>query len=199
MPNRTSRRLGLLSGLLLLSAASLGQDSASDGERLDVADYNAAGQLRFPDDADRWIALGSGMGGTYPEEGAVSLEQPGALTMVQMEPTAYDYFLEHGDYADGTMLLLQFYAVQQTPEPALQGFVQGQLQQREIHVIDRDRFDGEGRAFFIFPPGLDVASALPVGSACVVCHTEHGALDATFIQFYPAVRHLIPEESTGAE
>lgn len=43
--------------------------------------------------------------------------------------------------------------------PGLISFVQGDLVQREIHVIDRDRFAEEGRAFFMFPPEVTVAAA----------------------------------------
>ena len=33
---------------------------------------------------------------------------PEGLGVAQMEPNAYSYLLEHGEYADGTMLLLSF-------------------------------------------------------------------------------------------
>ncbi len=185
--------------VLSLTAVSVGQESTESRERIGVADYNAAGQLRFPDDADRWIALGAGVGGTYPEERAASSDQPRILTMVQMEPAAYDYFLDNGRYADGTMLLLQFYSAQETPDPALQGFVQGPMVQREIHVIDKELYAEEGRAFFMFPPQTNVAPPLPVGSECVTCHLEHGDFDGTFTQFYPTIRHLISSEAGSTD
>ncbi|MBN1236905.1 MAG: cytochrome P460 family protein [Gammaproteobacteria bacterium] len=157
---------------------------------VDAARYSPGGELIFPADADRWVALGAGIGSDYSEE-PFDPQNPGAIGVVQMEPAAYEHFLATGRYADGTMLLLTFYAVQQKPEPALQGFVQGDVLQREIHVIDRQRFPEEQRAFFLFP-GSDVqqAAALPQGSRCVECHTAHGDLDATFIQFYPALRQV---------
>lgn len=156
--------------------------------RLDVARYDPEGKLEFPDGAERWIGIGAGIGSDYDEAG-LDPADPGPIGVAQIEPAAYDYFRTHGRYADGTMLLLTFYAVQEKPEPALNGFVQGEPLQREIHVIDRERFPEEGRAFFMFPgSGSAAAEPLPVGSTCVECHTEHGRLDGTFVQFYPPLR-----------
>ncbi len=93
---------------------------------------------------------------------------------------------ETGRYADGTMLLLTFYRPQSKSVPPLRGFVQGEILQREIHVIDRKRFPEEGRAFFNFAgTTAQSGSRVPLGSECVKCHVQHGQLDATFAQFYP--------------
>jgi len=62
-----------------------------------------------------------------------------------MEPHAYAYLLENGRYADGTMFLLSLYETQEKPEPALNGFVQGNVAAREIHIIDRAKYE-DGRA-----------------------------------------------------
>jgi hypothetical protein len=166
-------------------------------EALDVATYGGDGRLALPGNIDRWIALGSGVGGNYSET-AFDPQNPGPITVVQMEPSAYDSFLRTGRYPDGTMLLLSFYRPQAKPDPALQGFVQGDLTQREIHVIDRRRFAAEGRAFFVFPPEAAKASAMPVGSVCVQCHTAHGAFDGTFAQFYPPIRASIPQSAPAS-
>ena len=144
--------------------------------------------MQFPEDTVRWISVGSLLGGEYSDE-PFDPANPGVIGVVQMEPAAYDFFIEEGRYADGTMFLLSFYLTQEKSEPELPGFVQGDIAQREIHVIDRQRFSEEGRAFYMFPPDVTVApEPMPVGSECVVCHTEHGALDGTFIQFYPQLR-----------
>lgn len=175
--------------MLLQSAGA--QQPGSDA-RLDAAPFTAENLLAFPAGTDRWIAVGSGIGGEYSEE-PFDPANPGTIGVVQMEPTAYDYFLEHGEYADGTMFLLSFYIPQEKPDPALPGFVQGPLAQQEIHVIDAQRFPEEGRAFYLYRPGSnEPAAPLPLGSPCFVCHTEHGDLDATFIQFYPRLRdHIV--------
>ena len=109
---------------------------------------------------------------------------------------AYDYFLEHSAYAEGTMFLLSFYIPQEKPAPELPGFVQGDLAQREIHVIDQQRFAQEGRGFFMFAPDATVApEPMALGSDCIVCHEEHGDYDGTFTQFYPQLRGHIADLS----
>jgi hypothetical protein len=166
--------------------------SAQSADALSAPRYGADARLELPDDIDRWIQLGTSFGGDYADL-PFDPENPGSFGVVQMEPSAYDHFLEHKTYADGTMLLLTFYPAAQKPEPPLQGFTQADAALREIHVIDRTRFAEEGRAFFVFRPGEDTAAAVAPGSECVQCHTEHGAHDATFTQFYPTIRHLLPD------
>ena len=187
---------GICAGFAIVLVVAQEPDSrGGPSERLDVAGFLAGGQLVFPENTDRWVALGSTVGGEYSDE-AFTVEDLRSIGVVQMEPSAYEYFLEHRRYADGTMLLLTFYGLQQKPEPVLQGFVQGPVLQREIHMIDRARFADEGRAFYVFP-GDSPAPALPMptGSECVVCHSEHGQFDATFTQFYPALRDHVAEVS----
>jgi hypothetical protein len=163
-------------------------------EALTVARYSEQNQLMFPGDTDVWVHMGSTLGGEYSET-PFDPNNPGTLGVVQMEPEAYRYFLEHGEYADGTMFLLSFYRAEAESDPQLPGFVQGNLQALEIHVIDRARFD-EGRAFYLFPPAADVETAsdkLPDGSPCVQCHIPEGAYDGTFTQFYPPLRDLLSD------
>jgi hypothetical protein len=179
---------------LLVCAHTTAVGQSARNAQLQVAEYTADGQLVFPSGTERWITVGTGLGGDYGEQ-AFDPQNPGTITVVQMEPAAYDYFVQNERYADGTMLLLTFYSVQQKPEPQLRGFVQQDAVQREIHVIDRSKFAEESRAFFLFPLGSERAPAMPVGSECVVCHEEHGDFDATFTQFYPVVRHLAPAEA----
>lgn len=63
---------------------------------------------------------------------------------VSMEPSAYAYFRANGEYADGTMFLLSFYAMQQNGGDET-GLNQGDLDSFEIHVIDKGLYqDGRG-------------------------------------------------------
>lgn len=178
-----------VSTLLTVVGAALtvfGQSAAP--AKLDVARYDGEGRLAFPAGTDRWIAVGTGLGGNYADV-PFDPANPGSIGVVQMEPSAYDYFLKNGRYADGTMFLLTFYATQEKPDPALQGFVQGDVVGREVHVLDTARFAEEGSGFFVFSEGTGTPAAPePVGSMCVQCHSEHGAFEGTFVQFYPALR-----------
>ncbi len=170
--------------------------AAVDGagrDSLDVAQFTPADELIFPADTDRWVVLGANIGGDY-SDAEFNPKNPGTIGVVQMEPSAYTYLLENGQYADGTMLLLSFYQAQEKPEPELRGFVQGDLSAREIHVIDRARYQDK-RGFYLFADGREPSAMLPAGNACVQCHDEHGDFDSTFTQFYPTIRHVVSQES----
>ncbi len=158
---------------------------------LGVVALDADGRLALPVGTDRWIAVGTGIGGEYSDL-PFDPANPGRIGVVQMEPKAYDYFLANGRYANGTMFLLTFYATQAKPDPALPGFVQGDVAAREIHLIDNARFPQEGGAFFLFPVGINQpAKPMPLGSECAQCHAEHGAFEGTFVQFYPPLRAIV--------
>jgi hypothetical protein len=180
----------------VLSWLVLAQSSAQTPEgapNLELARYTTGGELRFPDGVDRWVHLGSGIGHGYAEDNTFDAGDPGTIHVVHIEPEAYRHLLEHKSFADGTMLLLSFYLPQAAPEPELNGFMQGELAAREIHVIDRSRF-ADGRAFFLYDPAAASTPMIPAGNECVVCHEEHGRFDGTFTQFYPFVRELLPTD-----
>lgn len=175
---------------IFASALLLAYGSVFAQPDLGIARYNGNGELLMPADTAHWIHAGSVLGGRYGEEGATlqfDPANPGATGVVQVEPSAFRYFMEHGEYADGTMFLLSFYRSEAKSDPQLTGFVQGSLLQQEIHVIDKNRF-GEARAFFIFNVGQYSSARVPDGSDCVACHSSEGALDGTFTQFYPVLR-----------
>jgi hypothetical protein len=156
---------------------------------LGTARYSAQGELQRPADLATWVHLGSSLGSDYRSE-PFDPAHPGVLGVVQMEPAAYRYFVEHGHYADGSMFLLSFHAAESRSEPQLQGFVQGELRAQEIHVIDSQRF-ADGRAFFMFEDStVQQSAALPAGNDCVQCHETEGDYNGTFIQFYPTIRSL---------
>jgi hypothetical protein len=172
----------------ILLLAALPASAVFAQSNLGVAQYNDAGELQYPDNLVEWIQSGASVGGRY-DGSEFDPKNPGVVGIVQMEPSAYRYFMENGTYADGTMFLLSFYEATSKSDPQLTGFVQGALDSQEIHVIDRSRFDDDGHAFFIFPTKETATSTrIPAGNECIACHTEHGDLDATFIQFYPDLR-----------
>ena len=177
----------LICALLVPSALALVIAGTIEAQTdLGIARYTAAGELIYPDDLDLWVMMGASLGSDYNQE-AFDPANPGTIGVVQMEPNAYRYFRANGEYADGTMFLLSFFRSESKSQPQLQGFVQGDRIAQEIHVVDRNRFT-EGHGFFLFPaPGTN-AGKLPDGSTCIQCHSAEGRYNATFTQFYPAIR-----------
>ena len=188
----TTVRRFAMAAMALGSLAALAPSAAQEtAETVASKARYTNGTLEFPPDSVSWVMLGADLGADYAT-GAFDPKNPGTIGVVQIEPSAYRYLMEHGQYADGTMLLLTFYRAEGQSDPQLRGFVQGAVTAREIHVIDRKRYPEEGRAFFVFPgDATQTGVKQPLGSQCVVCHGEHGKLDSTFAQFYPPIRQLI--------
>lgn len=169
------------------------EDTTANGAALQAPRYEESGNLIRPADMDRWVFLGSSLGMGYNQNAKFDPDSPGFLQVVLMEPAAYDAFGETGEFADGSMFALMFYNPSKRLSLNRAGFVQGDLDQYEIHVRDRTRFK-EGRAFYVFQPKDQSASVIPPGSECVKCHMEEGAFDGVFAQFYPTIRHKVPAE-----
>lgn len=180
--------LGLpyLYAILLLGISGL-LWSQTENANLGKAQFNDAGQLLKPANLDQWIHLGSNMGQGYSED-TFDPSSPGTFRIVEMEPSAYNYFKTHGRYADGTMIGLSFYRPQSKTNPRLNGFSQGELVSFEIHLIDSAYADG--RAFFNFIKE-EQADMIEAGNACVECHREEGEFESTFTQFYPKMQSII--------
>lgn len=175
--------------LTLLCLTSLAASPLAFAQgNLNVARYSSAGELQYPADLHAWIQTAASVGSDYNDK-PIDVTSPGTIGVVQMEPSAYKYFMEHKQYADGTMFLLSFYKPERKSEPQLQGFVQGDLIQREIHVIDKQKFkDSQGHAFFVYRADAKSATAMPANNPCVTCHVPNGKFDGTFAQFYPDIR-----------
>ena len=189
-------RIQALTLAVALTAAvlSLGASDAAPtpADSLHAARYDGTRLLR-PDDLDRWVFLGASLGMDYNNT-TFSPESPGAFHVVLMEPSAYEYFMKHGRYADGSMFLLSFYDTQRGVSVDRAGYVPGALSAFEIHVIDRARYT-EKHAFFPFAKDDAKADVLPPGSPCVQCHVPKGAYEGTFTQFYPPIRARVPAKT----
>lgn len=161
---------------LTLVVSSVGADD-------EVSRFNAGGELLRPQDYRQWAFVSSGLGMTYgparPEPG-----RPPHFTNVFVNPEAYDAFVEDGHWPDGTIFLLEVRRSEENVSIATGGWTQGERVALEASVKDRRRFPGSGWAYFDF--GTRTAAApLPTTESCYSCHSEHGAVDWTFSQFYP--------------
>jgi cytochrome c len=64
----------------------------------------------------------------------------------------------------------------------------------EVHVKDEARFPGKW-AFFGFDEGK-TAKMVSKEASCYSCHQDHGAVDTTFVQFYPTLLPIAKEKGT---
>lgn len=187
-------RRWIVLGFLLISLTSLPLTQAADStSTTDVPTYTADGKMLFPANYRQWIFLTSGIDMSY-------LQNPMAMghsvfDNVFVNPEAYKAFLQTGTWPDKTMLVLEVRKAGDKASINKSGHFQtSELMGREVHVRDDSRFEGRW-AFFGFDTD-EPSKMVPKEAACYSCHQAHGAVDTTFVQFYPTLIDLAKAKGT---
>lgn len=158
----------------------------------DAPRYAANGDMLPPTNYREWIYLSSGIDMSYAAK-------PAGMTMfdnVFVNPDAYRSFVATGTWPDKTVLALEVREAQSKGSINQSGHFQGEkLMGFEVHVKDEARFKG-GWAFFDFDSPEKDGTLIPSGAPCYSCHQAHGAVDTTFVQFYPTLLPLAQEKKT---
>jgi hypothetical protein len=170
-----------------LLVLALGLADPAGGAASSELRYTSDGQLVRPARYREWIYLSSGLGMTY---GAVQqTNRPQQFDNVFVNPDAYRTFLQTGTWPDHTMFALEIRSSTSQGSINKGGYYQEEVQAVEIHLKDEKRFPARW-AFFAFErTDQQTAKPFPATSRCQDCHQKHGAVDETFVQFYPT---LIP-------
>ncbi len=166
-----------------------GSSGAEAGPR-----YTTAGELIRPTDFREWRFVTSGLGMTYSEPtGAARTPN---FTNVWVNPSSYRVFMKTGQWPDKTMFILEVRASSSEGSINKGGHFQSNLVIIEASVKDEARFPGKW-AYFDF--GRDMkpqVRALPSTERCYSCHSENGAVDNTFVQFYPTMLEVAQRMGT---
>ena len=163
----------------------------------DAPRYENGADLVFPADYRTWTFLGAGIGMTYEEEGGAGNGQ--MFSNVFVNPSSHVHFMETGAWPDGTTFMLEFRQSDSAASINQAGRFQTGLAFLEAEVKD-SRFE-DGWAFYQFGPGGNLRDVAPrmTGDAvepCIKCHTEHTAVERTFVQFYPTLLEVAREKGT---
>lgn len=177
--------LGILGAIgLLLGADTKGEPGAL--ERMVQPEYDDSGSLLRPEGYERWTFVGTSLGISYSEDEPKN--GPGDFHNVYVQPEAFDYFKERGEFPEKTIFVM-------TNSPAAKkegndlinrnGHFAGRTRGLEVSVKDSARFE-DSWAYFIYrsasgPRGG--AKAFP-RAVCWDCHAEHAQDDNVFTQFY---------------
>jgi hypothetical protein len=183
-------RLGLLSLFLCCNIVPVVSQTAENTSSAPT--YTADGQLVFPANYREWIYLSSGIDMSYFQQGMAGHSM---FDTVFVNPEAYKAFLQTGTWPDKTMLVLEVRGAGTNASINKSGHFQTtELMGREVHVKDESRFPGKW-AFFGFDD-KETAKMVPKEAACYSCHEQHGAVDTTFVQFYPTLIDLARQKGT---
>jgi hypothetical protein len=161
-----------------------------------LAQYTSDGQLQFPENYRTWIFLSSGLDMNYSPE--VDSQGQSMFDNVFVDPSDYRGFVGTGRWPEGTLLVKEDRMGAEKGSINQHGHFQtSTLMGVEVHAKDSRRFPG-GWAFFFFPPpGSAAASAIPASADCYTCHRQHGAVDTTFVQFYPTLLRIAAQKGTA--
>ena len=186
----------LIAGLCLCAASVHAQQSVAGPQ------FTSSGELIRPPDFREWTFVTSGLGMTYnqPAPQTGSAQAPTAhtpnFTNVYVNPSSYRAFMKTGQWPDKTMFVLEVRA--STSEGSINkgGHFQTSLVVVEASVKDGSRFPGKW-AYFDFGRDMKTQTApLPRTERCYACHTENGAVDNTFVQFYPTLLEVATKMGT---
>lgn len=155
---------------------------------LDEPRFTGTGQLIRPDNYREWIYLSSGLAMTYGPADTAAATSSARFDNVFVTPQAYKAFLQTGAWPANTMFALEvrYSATKGSINNA--GHYQEGFAGLEVHLKDPARFPAKW-AFFEFAGSQQSAAPLPANSICQTCHAANGAVNQTFVQFYPT---LIP-------
>jgi hypothetical protein len=163
-----------------VSAQRTDHSGASAGE----TQFTNSGRLVRPQNYREWIYLSSGLGMEYTPSPNASLE----FTNVFVAPDAYRAFVATGRWPEKTMFVLEQRDASSKGSINKEGHFQTELRGIAVAVKDESRFP-EKWAYFSFGLKQQSAAANPK-QACWQCHSQHGAVDNTFVQFYPTLKPI---------
>ena len=198
-PARRSRKGTVMKTFLIMlvllclpvfSPGGLTQSTASDGPQ-----YEDEMNLVLPADYREWMFLGSGLGMSYDPAEGVQSTSPQLFTNVFVNPSSYRGFMDTGRWPDRSVFILELRNSDGAALINRAGRFQTELVGLEAEVKD-SRFP-DGWAYYNFGQD-DVAPPLTgeVVASCIQCHTEHTAVERTFVQFHPTRVEVARQKGT---
>jgi Cytochrome P460 len=155
-------------------------------------EYTSDAQLKLPENYRQWVYLTSGFDMSYSPEAAMAGHH--MFDNVFVNPESYKAFLKTGTWPDKTMLVLEVRNAEGRGSINQKGNYQSSVMGLEVHVKDEARFPGNW-AFFGFDDSK-TAKMTPTSATCYSCHSEHAAVDTTFVQFYPTLLPIAKSKGT---
>jgi Cytochrome P460 len=184
----------LMMGLCALRSSSI---HALAPQATDAPRFGADNELARPDNYREWIYLSSGIGMSYNAAANSAGPANPPFDNVFVTPSAYRSFLQTGTWPENTMFVLELRGSGSEASINRQGRFQQQVLGIEVEVKNSARFPGKW-AFYEFGRA---ATAKPTATtaSCYSCHAQNGAVDNTFVQFYPTLVDIARQKGTFKE
>ena len=193
-------KIAILLGTLAFIPVCAASLRVSDtGQPAGLVQYTDGGELVRPQGYREWIFVSSGM--------RLSDKAPcgegATFTNVFVDPHAYHQFLTTGSWTDKTVLVEEKRTASNKGSLNKGAQFQTDLVGISVKVKDAARFP-EKWAYFSFDSTAKTAKANPK-AMCWQCHHDQGAVDSTYVQFYPTLKPVaqkfgtLRQAATGAE
>lgn len=188
---KRSWMLVTLSAAGLVAVAATPRGRSNQGSSANSPVYTSNGNVKFPAQYREWVYVTSGVDMSY----GPNTTTDSVFDNVFVNPEAYRTFVQKGNWPDKTMLVLEVRKASSKGSINKTGHFQtGDVMAREIHIKDEARFPGRW-AFFDSNDGV-TGKLLPREMDCYSCHEHHGAVDTTFVQFYPTLLGIAKKKNT---
>ena len=183
-----SRYISVLFAMALFSSIRvLGEDAKAP-----TPQYTTKGRLKFPEQYREWVYLSTGFNMSYNPAMRMGHDM---FDSVFVNREAYRTFADTGSWPDKTVLVLEVRgAVSKGSINKAGNYQSVSRMDVEVHVRDESRFKKQW-AFFGFS-GTEPATMIPTSDDCYSCHAQHGAVDTTFVQFYPTLLPIAQAKRT---
>lgn len=173
--------------ILALVCAAAGVIAAADG---DGPRYSKDGALQLPTDYREWVFLSSGLGMTYGPLGTGNPNNP-RFDNVFVNRSAYREFLKSGKWPDKTMFVLEVRDAESKGSINNGGNYQTGITGIESEVKDKGQW-----TFYSFGKTRTEGKPFARTERCYECHGQNGAVDNTFVQFYPTLLPIAKDKGT---
>lgn len=182
----------LLTGALLQLIA---QAPPKPGSEPASSLFTEDNRLEFPADYREWVFLSAGKGMTYGPAG--NPNGPALFDNVFVNPAAYRDFLKSGRWPDHSTFVLEIRSAATEGSINRGGQFQKDIVAVEVEVKDTQRFaETNGWAFFGFGDSRQPAAQVAKTQDCYSCHPKNGAVEQTFVQFYPTLIDIAKAHKT---
>lgn len=194
--------IAILTGVFLIFSGFPGwanEQTSSPYPNIEIGPmFNDKGELLLPVDFRKWVFIGAPLTPHALNDGAAGFPE---FHNVYIEPAAYDYYVKHGNWPEGTMMVKELQLTKEGTfddgsrlESSGRGYFPAKVNGMDVSVKDSKRFaDTNGWGFFNFghnaPPYKKSAAEAPI-EACAGCHIANAHKDMVYSDFYEQLKPL---------
>ena len=180
----------LLGALVFISVGAVSLQVSSPDSRSDLPKYTSGDELVRPEGYREWIFLSSRL----RVNSKASSGEGETFGDVFVSPSAYHQFRATGSWPDKTVFVLEKRMSWSKGSAETVDHYETDLMGISVEVKDTTRF-AEKWAYFSFDSSAKTAKANPK-AMCWQCHNGGGAVENTYVQFYPMLKPLAQQFGT---